>query len=726
VPPSSPADTKAPPHPPTGSIARWIQQRLAPNRPSNAEAQQRELERLVHLLDADPDAGLRHAPPITSLGQQGWTTEPVDGLPQRKPDFNLNTLSGEPAAAWNVSPSVLELLRLRYRELADRELRLGRFRRAAYIYAHLLGDFVSAAHALKRGGHFHEAAILYETRLHNPLEAARCLVAGGFFDEAIPRLENLAHWFEVAEIHERLGNTAAAAAAFRRDAADKMQSGNPAGAALILSGKLQAHDEALTMLDAGWPHSMLADRCFELSFRILADIGRHDEALQRLRTFAASPIPERLQSSVINILCDFSRTYPDPRVRHRASDLVRCLVGDQLSAPSENPYGLRERVEPLFKLATGDLLFSRDVNRYVLQRLHPHLKAPSASVTSPKPPDRFVPQLIRRIHLGRSARWTSLRSHGPEFFAAGITRQNTLAVRGLWSGETQDVIWPNPPVRPSPSTLLLEFLPDATASLLVALGPRESLPQRTLSAQFPAFPQDLPAGTPPWLPAPLLAVAASSDVLWCLYRTPEDRHVLACLSFAGDVHSTLDVTHFTDPPSPGSPPHPFHLAAVGRSVALAQQTRLDWIDVSGGRQLQELPYPVTALIPTRNTGRAGVVALLESGAVHRWESRPTLVPFAEGFRASHGAFLDRSHLVLISGEACQTFACEASEVRSLGLFPIQHPKATGLVPTATPRECAVLDPDGVITIYQVLPDPADKPSATGRGLPIQTPSNPGE
>ena len=48
-----------------------------------------------------------------------------------------------------MSPSYHQELAARYRELANRELGLGRFRRAAYIYAHLLGDYVAAA--LQRG-----------------------------------------------------------------------------------------------------------------------------------------------------------------------------------------------------------------------------------------------------------------------------------------------------------------------------------------------------------------------------------------------------------------------------------------------------------------------------------------------------------------------------------------------------------------------------------------------
>src|SRR6185369_12890361 len=91
-----------------------------------------------------------------------------------------------------------------------------RHRRAAYIYAELLGDLVSAANAFKQGKLFREAALLYEDHLKNPLEAARCLAEGGLLLEAIELFEKLERWLDVADLQERAGNQAAATEAIRR------------------------------------------------------------------------------------------------------------------------------------------------------------------------------------------------------------------------------------------------------------------------------------------------------------------------------------------------------------------------------------------------------------------------------------------------------------------------------------------------------------------------------
>src|SRR6202000_772153 len=142
--------------------------------------------RLLHLLDTDPEAGLRHAIPMNDFAHRG-VAPPGGRLGTHSLDFDPRKLGGGPAGFWNVPQNLREVLRRRYREMADREMQLGRHRRAAYIYAELLGDLVSAANALKQGRLFREAALLYEDHLRNPLEAARCLAAGGLLAGAIER-----------------------------------------------------------------------------------------------------------------------------------------------------------------------------------------------------------------------------------------------------------------------------------------------------------------------------------------------------------------------------------------------------------------------------------------------------------------------------------------------------------------------------------------------------------
>lgn len=85
---------------------------------------------------------------------------------------------------WAMSFDFRQQLLHRYRELARREIALGRHRRAAYIYAELLDDWNSAAHTLRDGGH-HRAAAVYRERLGRPADAAKGLESAGLYIEAI-------------------------------------------------------------------------------------------------------------------------------------------------------------------------------------------------------------------------------------------------------------------------------------------------------------------------------------------------------------------------------------------------------------------------------------------------------------------------------------------------------------------------------------------------------------
>ena len=134
------------------------------------------------MLQNNPDEGLRYALPMQGdahrgIGAAGWE------LTTRDVDFQLSRLGGGQAADfWNLDEQWRKKLFNQYRQCAQREISLGRHRRAAYIFAELMGDHNSAAATLADGGHFREAAVLYKERLRQPRQAADCLRRGGLLN----------------------------------------------------------------------------------------------------------------------------------------------------------------------------------------------------------------------------------------------------------------------------------------------------------------------------------------------------------------------------------------------------------------------------------------------------------------------------------------------------------------------------------------------------------------
>ena len=268
----------------TGEGGGWLSkltgrfQRRGASVPDVEAARRRELERLMRLLETDPDAGLRHALPLAGAGNRG-VAPPGATLPPRQVDFDLASLGGgRPADAWRLSEEVRQRLREMYREAASRELRLGRHRRAAYVFAKLLGDYPAAADALRQGRHYREAAALYRDKLNDLASAAACLEAGGLLTEAIDLYLSFDQFEKAGDLSARIDRPGDAGRWWRRAVDQRVADGDRLGAAKLLDEKLAAPDEAVTVLREGWPHAPQSAACLQALFDLLGRAGRHEDA----------------------------------------------------------------------------------------------------------------------------------------------------------------------------------------------------------------------------------------------------------------------------------------------------------------------------------------------------------------------------------------------------------------------------------------------------------------
>ena len=371
----------------------WVDRQMRQIDQQLEQLRNKELHRLLKLLETNPEAGLRHALPMNSFAHRG-IAPPAGRLGSHPLNFDPHNLGGRPADFWNVPLDLQEVLRRRYREMADREMQLGRYRRAAYIYAELLGDLVSAAHTLKKGQHFREAAILYDEHLHNPLEAAHCLKEGGLLQEAIERYEKLNRWLDVAELQERLGNLAAAQAAVRRVIDERLTQNDFLGAAKLAEERLHSPDEAVTFLHEAWPDSRQAAASVGALLALFARYGKHDHAISRALRFSREPIPPALSASLLNALSIPARTYPDKQVQQQLADFSRVLISRELKRPGISLEDATRMTDHLIHLATEDRLLARDANRFLDMKRTADMRARFAL---PPPQSGTVPTLYRRF-----------------------------------------------------------------------------------------------------------------------------------------------------------------------------------------------------------------------------------------------------------------------------------------------------------------------------------------
>jgi tetratricopeptide (TPR) repeat protein len=621
-------------------------------------------------------------------------------------DYRVDGPVSGPADFWDLPADLQERLRQSYRELANRELKLGRCRRAAYIYAHLLSDPLSAAGALKQGRHHREAAVLYEEQLGNPLEAARCLAEGGLLEEAIRRYVKLERLAEAADLHEQLGNASAAAGLWRELVERARGTGDALAAARLLEERLGSPEEALQELAAAWPSSSQAVQCLGARFTLLGRLGRHDESLALVRALARGPrsAPTR-QLGFLEVLREQALRHPDARLRREAADLCRVAGSVQLQDPSSTLWSATQVVDQLIQLAPHDRLLIRDANRHLSHRRAAEVQSGRSQEahrrpsTSPRPgTDGQVPRLIRTFVLPPSLEWLAVRTESRWFYVLGGNEAQTRIVRGVWEGEFQSL-----PAGVSMAGLRRGFTLEPTAEGgrgLALYCPAEPPVARVV---FPAadlfFSQECVVETPAWLPPRALPVTFGPSAAWSLHAAA-GRVVLSSHDRSGDLLQTLDVSAELLPSSSrGVPAGPLCLAVLPQGVAMAADRRLLVLRPNGAFMRIELPSPAVRLFLSPAYARAGVgVAMRQGALVHWWGARDWVELDAE-LPEPLAAFLPGGPVLLASRGECRLVNADSRGVHHVTRFTAPERDLVAAVPAGEPGEFALFTRTGTVHVF---------------------------
>lgn len=672
----------------------WANRHLHGHEEQLEKIRHKELHRLLDLFDQDPEAALRHAIPLSAFAHRG-IAPPGGRLGSHSPNFDLSKLGGRAADFWNVPATLQENLRSRYRAMADREMQLGRHRRAAYIYAELLGDLVSAANALKQGKHFHEAALLYEEHLKSPLDAARCLAEAGLLTEAIERYEKLGRWLDVAELNERLGNLAAAEIALRRVVQERIAKQDLLGAAKLLDEQLHATDEALELLLRAWPLAPQAAGCAGAAIQLLGRVGRHEAAMELIARFSRDSITT-LALPLLAALIGPARDYPDELVRHRLADFSRVLIARQLSMPSLKADQRNRFTEYLIQLAPQDRLLARDANRYLMQCREDELRV-RRLVPPPIPGNK--PKVIRRFDLPRQIEWLHLRGEKNWFFALGVTPKRLTLVRGVWEGGFQSLSWECPAETIKNNGLVFEPAADQGKALVLKTLNGPDFAEKRFPGADLFFSVECIVDGPAWLTPQHWPVAFSDDSVWTAH-VAVGRGIISSHDKRGNLQRTIDVTDHLLTGAVRNEKTQLCLSAVGSNVAIALGNRLVVTRSDGTLMRLELSGQVIGLICTLPHTRAGLAIMLEHGAEMHWIGSPGLIQLDRDIASPKGAFISAGPLALVSDSALLLIDVDSNGVQKVTRSELIVQRPVGICSTASAGQFAVLGPNGEMTLYQ--------------------------
>ncbi len=649
---------------------------------------EREVNRLLNMFKTDPDTALRFALPLEGgrFASRGKAT-PGGLLGPRDANFNLNALGGgRPVDSWDIDGPTQWQLSQEYRRATEREMALKHWRRAAYIFAHLLGDYHSAAQALEQGGHYREAAELYVDYLNKKEAAADCLRRGGLLLEAIEIYTELKRWETVGELYEHLDRREEAQEFYCKAVAQALAQHDHLDASRICERRLHDRKQALETLWAAWPSSAQVEQCLNRYFELLGRDGNHKQSRQKLKEMV-NDSRGGLQSHIaVNVMAKLQKSYPERELREELVEHAYTVIGRELKAVQAE----KRHSSLLLKLpgfVPHDPLLRRDCDRYA------HQRKPELPVQRPA---RFsfgnVRKPFRTLTIERNVHWCTAKAIPGGLVALGARQNQLLLVRSDWEAKHHILSWTEPAATLDYLNLIVhsshEDVVVPTYKGLVAL------PQRVLEPNVD-FDNRLIASIPPWMPNDATAIAFDEHGSTITMRWQGDAFVLCTYSPFGEILSTNSL--------PGLPytHQAFLQSRRGYTFIAFAGFMLSWREKGHS---QELPEEATCMAASPPFTATRIAVGTKAGCVLAW---PELGRFAhveilaKGQHVVDVCITPDSHLIVgTNARRAIVYFLEDKQAKEICELETGH-DICAVLPTGDRNHCAVFSTNGAISLFNI-------------------------
>ncbi|WP_232107471.1 hypothetical protein [Gimesia alba] len=680
--------------PPTwiNHLENWASQNLFNAFKPNEAKRNKEINRLLNLLEENPDEGLRFALPMGGDGGYRGIAPPSDSLSMRDINFNLSQMGGGAADFWDIPYDFQMQLLERYRELANREIQLGRYRRAAYIYAHLLGDYGAAAQTLAAGRQWREAAALYKEKLNKPEEAAKCLIQGGLWAEAIAHYEELKEYEKVGDLHRKLDQDEAAVKSYRQAVDHFHQQRSHIEASRILEEKLHATDEAIEELEAGWPHSSQAKRCLENLFGLYTKHGFHQSAHQKIHDLSEMNLTLSDRLPLVQFLTETTTTYPDRAVCEHAEENARVLVSRSLKQANNSQK--KELLSHLSQLVPSDKLLQRDTGRY-LQQIKQKPKAPKRRLQN------SAINLVRTIELSQEVDWKTAVCLGNSIFAAGYHDTSLVVERCLWDGTVDHhrLKWSLSPGDIHAYPILL--IPGSTTpdhSLMVrAVTARDNFKDQTFP-ENDRFPDSVTVGDIKGLSHIILGATPGSlnGVSWNLAI---QRNQLLTSSY--NQQGYLIASHTIPILEDLTLQIPIPCLERRNKLYFALGNQLGILD-SQEAHFEEFHRPIKSMVASTPNTQVRIALSFDQGGTVIWSGYGpnTTCSFGEGLDDPIACFNRKGNLIVSGSGTLEIYKTQQQKLEMIKSSTLNSPDPIAVLASNHADQIGLLDQSGNISVYQ--------------------------
>ena len=377
-----------------------------------------EIKRLLNLFDENNNEALQYAIPLNSPYLNRGNSTKGTSLLRRSTDFSLKGLGGGRAVdGWDLGDNYFAL-KDKYSKAAENEIRKKDFKKAAYIYAHLLGDYNSAANVLEQGGYHREAAVLYKDHLKNLLAGAECLERGGLLIEAIDCYRQLNMTEKSGDLYRKLEQETLAEECYEKCIESKLSGNDYLEASRVIEEKMRQQPRAKQTLLEGWKDSLQSESCLKKYFEIVLK-SSPETTEKEAKDIFRNKTPEFKKLSFLNVLDYVQRKKQDPDFSFAAQDIAYEIANQ--SATKGN-YKVLQQLKSFFP---ADKLLSSDTHRY------------STLNKSSSDNSRF----FQDIQLDKDVKWKKALWHRNQFLIFGISEGTLVLARGNWYGNLEYYKW---------------------------------------------------------------------------------------------------------------------------------------------------------------------------------------------------------------------------------------------------------------------------------------------
>ena len=399
---------------PLQTLQRWLYK----NMEELQKKRDKEINRLMDMFDEDTDKALQFAIPLDSPYLNRGTHSASDTLSRNPFNFDLRKLGGGTATdTWELGSRYTDL-RTKYINAAQKQIELKNFKKAAYVYAHLLGDYHNAANVLEQGNFHREAAALYKDHLKNIPAAASCLERGSLYIEAIELYKELHQDEKTADLYKKINQPSNAEEYYEKAIALKLSNNDYLDASRVIHEKMDQPERAKRILLDGWNNANQYEPCLKKYFDIVR-VTEADKTGKIISTIYTKESPTYKRPSLLNVLEYVNKKHADETVNEKVKKVAFEIIHDEAEE------GNLQILQSLKRFVAGDLLIGADANRYV-----------SNSKTK-----TFNEEPSKSLHLDQSIKWIKAISHRNQFLAVGVKNGSLYLARGNWYGNFEYYSW---------------------------------------------------------------------------------------------------------------------------------------------------------------------------------------------------------------------------------------------------------------------------------------------